>query len=414
MVAWLCEQDDEAAFPAVWSLAIAGHQPFPVQFSLDQVGVHDGQLLYLRDTAASEVDDPVVLDMDEAVSEAAGQPGMWPWDPRNRAVTWLVIGALWLIAAAAVGAARHDHGLIAALTAVTAVTFAAVAGAAARRRWPVPGAVSLLLAVSAVPTLALAGGLVGNGHAAAAAVAGGAVIGAVLALAAVPGTATTALGLLACLGFAVCLGLSVAHANATESAAVLAVILLSLSGLGPQVMARLIAYSPFEPALPEADSTDTGTVAVHVRRAWLLLLLYGIALGAGSAVDLIWLARSGSYFAQGLTACASLALILNAGTYRQLTVVVPGLAAGVAGLLAVVLAVPARLDFAPWTGPAAATAIGLGMLLAGLAGSFSSRQTMRQVPAVAALLTVLRAGSVVLALGVLGVFGHLMLLGSHL
>src|ERR1700722_19642994 len=88
-LAGLCAQDDDAAFPAVWSLAVPGRAPFPLHASLDQAGVLDGQVLYLRDLAAGEANEPVVLDIAEAVEEATDELGRWAWTPRSRDVTML-------------------------------------------------------------------------------------------------------------------------------------------------------------------------------------------------------------------------------------------------------------------------------------------------------------------------------------
>jgi type VII secretion integral membrane protein EccD len=413
-LAELCQQDDEAAFPVVWSLAVAGRAPFPLAASLDQAGVTDGQVLYLRDVAAGEADEPVVLGLDEAVSDAAERLGWWAWTSRSRALTGMAIGILWLVAAlvaTAFDSAGTSPKELSGLAIATGLLSAVLAAVASRRRWPVPGPLGRALAVSAVPEFAVAGGFLVPGHGSAVAFAAGAVAGALAALIAIPETVTAALAILACVGLAVSGGLSALHADAMECASVIAVIVLALASLGPQAIGRLVAYSPFETAVGAADAD---AVSDHVRRARMLFALWSTLLGLVAAADLVWLATFPNWYAQALAGSGSLAMLLGAGVYRQLTEVVANAAAGASGLLALVLEVPPRVHSGAWAGPLAATVIGCGVLVAGMAQSFTAHDSVRPPRGQVLVATLFRALSVPLALGVFGLFSHLQSLGHQL
>ena len=413
-LAELCEQENEAAFPAVWSLAVAGRAPLPLAASLDQAGVTDGQVLYLRDIAAGEADEPVVLDLDEAVSDAAERLGWWAWTPHSRAVTGLVVGALWLVAAllaAAFGVAHGSPRELSGLSIAAGLLSAAFAAVVSRRHWPIPGPACLALGLSAVPELAVGGGFLLGGHGSAVGFAAGAVAGSLATLIAVPETVTAALVVAACICLAVTGALSALHADAMEDASVIAVIVLALASLGPQSIGRLVAYSPFESA---GGTAEAGTVSDYVRRAHMLVAMWTTFLGLIGAADLAWLATFPNWYAQALAGSGSLALLLGAGAYRYLTEVMPNVVAGASGLLALALELPRRLPSGAWAGPLAATAIGLGILAAGMAQSFTSGETVSRPRAQLFLATTFRALSVPLALGVFGVFSHLQSLGHRL
>lgn len=416
-LAKMCGQDDADAFPAVWSLALAGRAPLPLVTSLDQAGITDGQVLYLRDVAAGEADEPVMFTLEEAVSDAAEGFGRWAWTPRSRAATGVALGMAWLVAAliaAAWGAPSASRLAPGGLGIVAGIASAVCAAVASRRGWPVPGPLRLALAVSVIPEFAVAGASIG-GHAAPATAAGGALAGALIAVTAVPDTVTAVLPIFAGIALAVCAPLSATRADQARWAAVLAVLLLLLAGLGPQVTGWLVAYSPFEPRLGAGSrpgGRPAGGVAGQVRRAWLFSAVWNGCLGLAGAADLAWLATAPNWFALALASCAGLALILAARRYQQLTEVVPGFVAGAAGLLAVTLELPARLNLHAWVGPAAATVAGLAILGVGLARSFSTREGKSR-PRIL-LLTLFRALSVALLPGAFGAFRHLLNLGHLL
>jgi len=411
-LAGLCGQDDDASFPAVWSLAVAGRAPFPLQASLDQTGVLDGQVLYLRDLAAGEADDPVVLDIAEAVEEATDELGRWAWTPRNRAVTGLAAGACWLVAALIVLAVRPDGTslrLLSGLAIGAGLASAAVAAVITRRREPVPAPLGLALALSVIAELAVGGGFLA-GHPTVATVADGAAVGCFLAFLAVRDALTLPLPVFAVVTLVLSVFLTAVRAGAAQSASVIAVVGLALLAGGPQWTGRLVA-SPFG----KAAMDGAGDVQDQVRRAWLLLAVWSTLAGLLTAADLVLLTTFPGWFAQALAGCAGLTLVLDAGSYRQLTEVIPNAAAGAAGLLALMLELPARVHLPPWSGPLAASAVGLAILGAAFArpavGERLAREPRRFTRGA---VFVLRTVCVALMIGSFGVFGELQSLGHRL
>jgi type VII secretion integral membrane protein EccD len=404
----LCEQDDDAAFPAVWSLAAPGRGPLPLQSSLDQAGILDGQVLYLRDLAAGEADEPVVLDLDEAVEEAADQLGRWAWTPRSRSVAMLAAGAAWLVAALLILAVHPDGispRLLSGLAIGAGTASAAVAAAVTRQRPPAPGPARLALALSVVAEFAVGGGFL-LGHPTPVAVAGGAAAGCFLAFLAVRDLLTLPLFGLAVITLALSVVLSAARAGAASSASVVAVAGLALLATGPQWATWAIAC----PQLTGVTAAGGAAVPDQVRHAWLLLTVWSTLTGLLTAADLVLLTTFSSWYAQALAGCAGLVLVLGAGTGRQLTQVVPNAAAGAAGLLALLLELPARVPLPPWSGPLAAALTGLAILSAAFARSSASGPG----GFIRGITLLLRAVCAALMIGSFGVFSELLSLGHRL
>jgi hypothetical protein len=406
-------EPDDAALPPAWSLAVTGRDPLPPECSLADVGITDGQVLYLRDAGLAESDVPSVTDVDESVAEAAGRAGL-AWTSGTRAATFLGAGAVWLAGTIAAFGILSDRmpgsapRLLSALGIAAAILSAVLAGLARQRSWPLPGWLRTALAASAIPELAAGGALLASAHATApqialAAAAGG-VCGALLALAADPGAVTA--GLLAVVVLALLVtGLLVGlHADGVESAGVVAVAALWLYDLAPVSVAWLVAR-----AAPRTSQVDG-----QVRQAQLLVTAWQAVLAVTGALALCWLAGSSHTFAFALACSVSLAMLLMASAYRQLTGVLPGAAAGITGLIAVLLLVPGRLSAPWWTGPVTCFVIGAILLVSGIAGSRGDEA----VPAPAAwrgpLAALLRIVSIPLLVGVFGAFGHLVTVGRGL
>jgi type VII secretion integral membrane protein EccD len=410
-LARICGQDDEDAFPTVWSLAAPGSAPLPPAATLDQAGITDGQVLYLRDFAAGEGDEPVVLTLEEAVSDEADRLGLWAWTPRSRAVTTVLLGIVWLasvLTAAGREPALSTPAVAGALAFGVGIASVAAAALAARRQWPLPASVCLALALSAVPEFAFGSGFVAGGVSPAA-LSMGAAVGSLLALAAIPDAVTAAVAIVAVVSVVLFGTMSVLHAQPTAAASVIAVVLLALAALGPRWTGRLVASSSGRGAtMPEEEA-----VAAQVRQARRLFTAWNVIIGVSAATDLVVLAASANWFAQGLAGSAALVLLLGAGVYRQVTEVVPNLVAGAAGLFTLALELPARLHLQPWAGPAVTTGVGIAIVATGLARSFISGDRVQR-PRALLLVTMLRAISVALVFGVFGVFGHLQSLGHHL
>lgn len=405
-LAGLCQQSDDAAFPAVWSLATAGRAPFPLHSSLDQAGILDGQVLYLRDLAAGEADEPVVLDIEEAVAAATDELGRWAWTPRSRSAALLAGGAGWLAAALIILAAAPggiSARLLSGLAIGAGAASAAVAAVVTRQRRPVPAPAGLALALSVVAEFAVGGGFL-PGHPAPAAVAGGAAAGCFVAFLAVRDVLTLPLPVLAVITLVLTAALALLRAGAAPAASVIAVAGLVLLAAGPQLAGHAVAYPQLTGAPP-----GSGDVPDQVRRAWLLLTVWSTLAGLLTAADLVLLTTFPGWYAQALAGCAGLALVLGAGGGRQLTQVLPNAAAGAAGLLALMLELPARLHLPPWSGPLAATMAGLAILSAAFARSSAGPGGL-----VRGTTLLLRAVCAALMIGSFGVFSQLLSLGHRL
>jgi type VII secretion integral membrane protein EccD len=429
------DHSGEGGLPPAWSLAPTGRPPLPLESSLADAGITDGQVLYLRDAAAGEEDDPVVTDVDEAVVEAADRFSS-AWTPRVRAATELAAGAIWL--AGTVGAFGVIAGrmpavaprLLSALGIVAAIVSATLAGTARQRSWPVPKWVRTALAVAPIPLLAASAALLTGASATpaqvAAAAAAGALVGALFGLAACPGPVTVGLTVAVGLALIVAGVLVGLHADGTECAAVVAVVAMWLYDLAPGSVAALVART----GTGAERQSDLSAVAAHVRQAQQLVFAWQVVLAVIAALALSWLAGSSQTFAFSLAACVSLGLVLAAGGYLRVTAVLPGTAAGAVGLLGVLLLVPGRLGAPWWTGPLACAVIGLGLLASGTGHSFTAIEptepgarsggpgwrTRKEKPSVwpRAVAALLRVATIPLLVGTFGAFGHLITVGRGL
>lgn len=425
---------DAGDLPSAWSLALTGGRPLPIESSLADAGITDGQVLYLRDATAGEDDDPVVTDVDEAVVEAADRFGTL-WTPRVRAATELVGGATWLagtVGAFAVISGRMPAaapGLLSTLGLVAAIVSAALAGTARQRSWPVPDWLRTVLAVAPVPLLAASAALLTNAAAppqVAAAAAAGALVGSLSGLVTSPGPVTAGLAAVVGLVLVVAGVLAALHADGAECAGVVAVAAMWLYNLAPGSVATLVART----GTGGQPRPDLPAVAAHVRQAQQLVFAWQVALAVIATLGVSWLAGSSQTFAFSLAACVSLGLLLTSVGYLRVAAVLPGSAAGAVGLLAVLLLVPGRLGAPWWTGPLACAVIGLGLLAFGAGhsvtatesadlGARSSRpgwRTRKEKPPEwpRVLGALLRVASIPLLLGTFGTFGHLIMVGRGL
>jgi hypothetical protein len=430
---------DDGDLPPAWSLALTGSPPLPLESSLADAGITDGQVLYLRDVAAGEDDEPVVTDVDEAVVEAAERSSR-PWTPRAHAATELAASAIWLAGTVGAFAILAGHGpghgsrLLSALGITAAIVSAALAGTARLRSWPVPEWLRAGLAVAAIPPLAVAGVALTGANATppqlAAAAAVGALAGALLSLAACPGPVTTGLTIAAGLALVVASVLVALRADGTESAGVVAVVAMWLYDLAPGSVAMLVTRTG------SGKHAGLPAVVAHVRQAQQLVIAWQMLLAVTAALSLSWLAGSSHTFAFSLAACVSLGLLLAAGGYLRVAAVLPGAAAGAVGMLSVLLLVPGRLGAPWWTGLVACTVIGLGLLASGTSRSFAAaeqaelaepgapyawpgkafRSGRKTKPAAwpRAVAAVLRVASIPLLVGLFGAFGHLITVGRGL
>jgi ESX secretion system protein EccD len=424
-LARLCGQRTSDALPAVWSLAPAGGRTIPLDRSLSDAGVLDGQRLYLRDLAAGEADEPVVAEVAESVADEGRHPG---WlSASGRAVTAAALGLAWLAAAAAYLAARpgahRAAASAAAALAVTGLALPVLAWLLRRRRADVPGWLCLLTALSAIPCLGSAAAVLtrGSGDQTFVLIGAGiaANVGALAALAAVPGAATLTCELLMAAGWAAAGALSIAHAGAAQSAAVAVVLASATHALSPRMAAALAGLpfgQPAAPAVWEPAVVDT----MMIRTLRLTGLLSGVC-AVTLAVCLPILGASSGPFPVALAAVVAVSLLARAAEATFTVYAIPAAAAGLTGLFAELVAVSGRLSRASWTGPAL-VAIGALIVTAGVGASVAAamRSGAQQPPDpdrrpwIQVIGFACGLATLPLALGVFGVFHQMMMLGRHM
>jgi type VII secretion integral membrane protein EccD len=433
-LARLCALEENELMPPAWSLATGLAGPFPPERSLAELGIADGQVLYLRDLLAGELDEPVVLDVAEQVAQASGQFLDRPWNPLARAATALVFGLAWLIAALLALPGRHavPATVVGGGAVAAGVLLPMTAWAARERRWTVPEPLRLLLALSAAPAFAVASwavvttrwshGLTGGAHPQTSGLAltvGSAVlgvlIGSLLAYAAAPGVTTLSLLAGSLVAAVVTGGLIALKATAVQGAALVAILAFLLLTAAPALVGRIVASAFRRGSAAETAEDDNEQVRVAVRTAMALLALVGVLLSLVLGGTLVLLGGSASPYGCAVAGCLAVALLLRAGSAAVVVEVVPGAVAGLAGLLALLLNAPHRFGLPAWTAP-----LGAVVVAAALMGYGLRRLMRRDLRALARPGWLGTAGAVVGALSIplllaeFGVFGSLVGMGKHL
>lgn len=415
-LASLCGQPESEAMPSVWSLAESGGALLALGDSLSGAGIVDGATLYLYDQRAAELGGLTVTDLDEQVADAQGDGSLW--SARRRAQCVLGAGLLFMVVSAAWFGAQRAAGLWSPLFGLAALCSALLAWYAERKNWPLPPAIRQILALAACPLLACFGlGLPVHGPVVTPTlVAGGAVLGALAAVVALPAPATVLLQLLTLVAALFVAPLTGLHAGRLGSAAVVAITLFLLAGLLPGISSRIAVLVPDGPDTG-APALDTGEVAAVVRRGNGLLTFLSIVISVVLTACLLTLASSRGIWGLLLVVCVSVGLLLQAASVRVLTAVIPQLAASALGLLALAIRVPEYLLDSRSAGPVAAFAVGLVLVAYGIFLAFGAalRPVEQERPAwPGALATFLAAVGLPLATGVFGLFGWLANLGSSL
>jgi hypothetical protein len=274
----------------------------------------------------------------------------------------------------------------------------------------VPEGVSIGLALAAVPGLGAAGLFLGrtSGHEAAPVV--GASIGALLglqaALAAAPGATTFSMLVLGVPIALVADALAVYRASASEVAAVAAVGAYLLIATAPSLSGGLAAAW---------GRLSNNQDAEHmVLKARGMLLAGDVAGAIVLSVALIVLGTGTDRYGLGLAGCVSAALLLRTGACSFLYEAAPSLAAGLIGFGALALRAPTTLGGPGWVGLVAGLAFGLLMLISALATAWRTQQRPTTAAAARIFAAVFSVASVVLAVGVFGVFQQMTELGRHL
>jgi uncharacterized membrane protein len=433
-LARVCAQERSDILPPAWSLATATAGPFAPEQSLAELGIVDGQVLYLRDVIAQEFADPVVYDVGERVTEVAEGILRRRWDPRTRTMTVMAFGLGWLIATLIVLASRHHvrSAVLLDFAVASGLVLPALAWMAAERPWPVPPRLREILALSAVPALALAARTLATTHLfarmdgphavmtaaglTAFALAGGAMIGAFLAFSASPGVSTCAVLLAAVLVALLGGTLAMVKASGIESAAITAAVAYGLLTIAPRTVSRIVTFAYRSAAARLPPEEDGDPVATAVRAATTLLVCWSGGLAVVLAVALVPLAASRSPYAAAEASCLSLALLLRAGSVPLVAEVLPVSLAGTIGLFTLLLVGPGRLGWRSWTAP-----VCLG-LIAGLLLIYGFRRLMRrpELPSMTrprwltSFSSVLAGAGAALAVGPSGVFSRFVEMGHHL
>lgn len=413
-LASLCGQPESESMPSVWSLAESGGSSLALGDSLAGAGIVDGATLYLLDQRAAELGELTVTDLDEQV--AAAQEDGSLWSARRRAQCVVGAGLLFMVVSAALLGARQTAGLSTLLFGLAALCSALLAWYAESKNWPLPRAMRQVLALAACPLMACfgLGAPVQGPVVTPMLVAGGAVLGALAALVALPAPATVVLQLLTLAAALFIVPLTAFHAGVTGSAAAVAMVLFLLTGLLPRITSQIAVLVPAGPDTG-APALDSGDVADIVRRGNGLLTFLSVVTGTVLAAALITLTLSRGVCGLLLVACVSVGLLLQAGSVRVLTAVIPQLAAGVVGLLALAVRVPEYVLDSRAAGPLAAFAVGVVLVACGIFLAFGAalRPVEQERPTwPGALATFLVVVSLPLAAGVFGLFGRLANLGS--
>ncbi|NUQ97853.1 MAG: hypothetical protein HOY79_15300 [Streptomyces sp.] len=432
-LARLCEQDEADIMPAAWTLGTATGSAFAPEWSLSELGITDGQVLYLRDAAADELDDPVVEDVAVRVAEAS-QGGLdRRWDVRSRTYTLMALALGWLVATLFVLAVgqRSGTGLLLALSPAAGLALPVLAWVAMERHWSVPAGLRMTLALCAVPALALGAwsvvsaygvrglgleGVMTRTGLAVAAVAVGALLGAFFASVAAPSVTTSATLFTTVLAVVPCLGLASLRADAVQAACVVAVVAFALLTVVPTAVTATVAYAWRRVSMRVQEEPRDDEVAHAVRAATVLLASWTATLCLVLTGTLVVMAASTSLYANAAAGLLGLAVLLRAGSARLVAEVVPHMLAGAAGLFTLLVTAPERFGMANWAGAAGSVLLAVVLLAYGFRRMMRRPDlpTMARPRWLAGFGSVLAGGSVALAVATFGAFGAMVGLGQHI
>jgi hypothetical protein len=184
-----------------------------------------------------------------------------------------------------------------------------------------------------------------------AALAAGAFLGALLALAATPGSVTCAVALAFGICAALSLGLGLLRADAAQFAAVVAVVAFVLLTIAPKTVTSMVAFAHRRGRMRAVTESQDDSVESAVRAATMLLMVWSGGLCAALAVALPTMAASRSTPAVVEAGLLGLALLVRAGGVQLVAEVVPLALAGSIGLFTLLLMVPSRVGSADWAAP---------------------------------------------------------------
>jgi type VII secretion integral membrane protein EccD len=316
-----------------WELRRLSGPALPPSSTVDDVGIRDGELLYL-DPATPQARSPVFDDVVDAIAGAAADRGAW--HPGRSRLAGAVATALAFVATAVLLGAALPRPAAPVACAGLAVALLAAAGAAARPlRDPAVGAALATGGLaSALATGLEAGGTVTAGLTAAA---GYAVLAAIVVAgcaawfagaAFAGGTGAAAAAVTASAGFRPAATAAVVVVCAISLSPVLPALALRLSRLPlPRVPADMTAFRDDEPPLPGSAVRERTRAAQDALSA-LLAAHAAVALGAVAVL----LRAGGAPWAPAMSAAAGLALVLRARAYLHVAQRGSLLLAGLAAL----------------------------------------------------------------------------------
>lgn len=407
LVRLLEDHSNGSPTPRRWTLLRLGGEPLDGERSLDEQGVLNGTMLFLRDTTTPSPP-PVVEDIVESVAIAVEvRAGRWT-------VVWAQYVLLGAAAASGVGAAAMalSIGPPAQRAAwAVACALALTAGAAAARLAARP-LVAAVLALAAVPSWAVAGAALAADSrpgdllavdGAAAGVAAGAVAAWAVSRAAA-GPAAAALMVAVPLAVVTAVG-GALGVGVTGQAAVIAVVLLAIADQLPRLSALLAGLSPSARSMPAL----LGPVPARVERAHRLLawLLAGVGLGLAGAMATVAVGQG--VVPRVLCASLAAAVALRARRYRFTAEVLPLTLAALAGAAALTWALAGDLRTMGAAGPPAMLAALLGVTAVWTALALAAPRAQEPSPRLRQQLdrleTAINVALVPLVVAVLGLFG---------
>ena len=429
-LARLCGQPTGAVMPPVWSLATADSQPLPVETSLAEAHVLDGQVLYLRDVGRDPGAAPGVEDIDELVADEAER---YRRGSAPHGLVTMALGLVWLMVTALAtlqrsGAARVSTAIVLLLAGASAV---AIGWVLHQLPTPVPKPLCLAVALGALPCLAAAGALFGQSLYGrefrwAGAIAG-ANVSTLMILAAVPEAVIVALELPLALAAMLAPVLSLVHADGTQVAAAAAVSALALVSVAKPLAGAVTAWSGKLPRSGPSMAQAATALVVRARQL-LAVILLGPVVSLGIALPV--LAATCRPYPVALVVVTSVALLVRARAVQFTSEVAMLSAAGCVGLFATVAAFAGRY-LSAWPATAVLATAGLVILGAGIAatvlrrpapaagedptlglgGPVDNPDRFRWLDVIGVMCNI---ASACLAMGVFGVFGDLFGMGRHI
>ncbi len=389
--------------PAQWALVRAGGHELDPELGLEDQGVVQGTMLFLRDVT-SPAPAPVVDDYAERVAIAVdAQGGRWS----RPAAQWLFVAAAgtclsvagMLVLIAGDRGLRTWAGLLGA--AVAALAGVGVSQLVGRRAF---GGVIIL---ASLPLWAAGGaGIAGQAGADStgilAAALGAVAIGSWFAIL-FAGLVAGDLVIAPAIGLIVATLLPALVLGACFAAGV--GLLAAAAVLGPLGLAGLALAPPLATRVADLDERDAASLGARARggRRLLAAMLIGIAfvLTASSAV----LAASGGWFAWGLVAAIAVGVVARARHFRFAAEVVPLVGAGLAAVILLEISLVPQFVGSPRAGATVAVLIGDALVLIAASAAFRSWDVSPRLRRQLGRLELLAiVATVPLALGALGIY----------